>query len=205
MESTKVGRLLRAAQAAKARRNTVSDEEGTESGFTLIELMVVLLIMAILMAIAIPTFLGVKGSAQDRAAQSDLSNALISAKAVYANSGSYPVVASLVATLNSQEPEMSFVATSTTAIAHQIEVAVSTDGQAIILVDYSQNAGNCWAVSDNDSGAAESAGFATVPSGDNYLGWTSALTNKCSTTSALLASGADWTNAYPTTLKAALP
>ncbi len=34
-----------------------------EGGFTLIELMVVLLIIAILLAIAIPTFLGVTSSA----------------------------------------------------------------------------------------------------------------------------------------------
>jgi type II secretory pathway pseudopilin PulG len=45
--------------------------------------MVVLLIMANLMAIAIPTLLGVGVGAEDRATQSVLSNALISAKAGY--------------------------------------------------------------------------------------------------------------------------
>lgn len=54
----------------------------TEEGFTLIELMVVLLIMAILIAIAIPTFLGVRGSAQNRAAQSNLTSALTAAGTV---------------------------------------------------------------------------------------------------------------------------
>ena len=51
-----------------------------EDGFTLIELMVVVLIIAILIAIAIPTFLGVQNRARDRAAQSDLRNALTAAK-----------------------------------------------------------------------------------------------------------------------------
>jgi type IV pilus assembly protein PilA len=47
----------------------------TDSGFTLVELMVVVLIIAILVAIAIPTFLGQRRSAQDQRAQSNLRNA----------------------------------------------------------------------------------------------------------------------------------
>jgi type IV pilus assembly protein PilA len=54
-----------------------------DKGFTLIELMVVVLIIAILIAIAIPTFLGMRRRAQDRAAQSNLRNGLTAAKAFY--------------------------------------------------------------------------------------------------------------------------
>src|SRR5919106_1558240 len=60
-----------------------------DRGFTLIELMVVVLIIAILIAIAIPTFLGLRRRAQDRAAQSDLRNALTAAKAFYTDDESY--------------------------------------------------------------------------------------------------------------------
>ena len=53
-----------------------------DEGFTLIELMVVVLIIAILIAIAIPTFLGAQDRARDRGAQSDLRNALTAAKTI---------------------------------------------------------------------------------------------------------------------------
>src|ERR1700691_404974 len=71
-------RSLRDAQNAELEGGGTA-----EAGFTLIELMVVLLIIAILLAIAIPTFLGVTGSANDRAAQSNLTNALTEASAAF--------------------------------------------------------------------------------------------------------------------------
>jgi type IV pilus assembly protein PilA len=60
-----------------------------DKGFTLIELMVVVLIIAILIAIAIPTFLGLRRRAQDRSAQSNLRNGLVAAKAFYTDAESY--------------------------------------------------------------------------------------------------------------------
>ena len=67
----------------------IEGDGAAEAGFTLIELMVVLLIIAILLAIAIPTFLGVANSAGDRAAQSNLTNALTEVKALYQNNAAY--------------------------------------------------------------------------------------------------------------------
>ena len=79
-----------------------------EAGFTLIELMVVLLIIAILLAIAIPTFLGVTSSANDRATQSNLTNGLTEAASQYqAANQSYTGVQGL---LVQSAPEFSWLA-----------------------------------------------------------------------------------------------
>ena len=78
-----------------------------DDGFTLVELMVVVLVIAILIAIAIPTFLGARQRAQDRAAQSDLRNGLTAAKVHYVDNENY---AATVAQLDAIEPSLTFVA-----------------------------------------------------------------------------------------------
>ena len=55
-----------------------------EQGFTLVELMVVVLIIGVLIAIALPTFLGARKRAADRAAQSDLRTGLAAGLTYYA-------------------------------------------------------------------------------------------------------------------------
>ena len=80
-----------------------------EEGFTLIELMVVVLIIAILIAIAIPTFLGARQRAQDRAAQSNLRNALTAEKTFYTDTQNYNASQ---AQLLSIEPSISWVGAS---------------------------------------------------------------------------------------------
>ena len=133
-------------------------QKGNEEGFTLIELMVVVLIIAILIAIAIPTFLGARERAQNRSAQSNVRNALTAEKTSYTDTQTYSATS---ATLSAIEPSLTyvnaaipakgskevFVAVSQTTVAGDTVIlgAQSASGKCYYLKDVAGNPGTNWA------------------------------------------------------------
>lgn len=94
-------------------------------GFTLIELIVVIAVLLLLMAIALPSFLGVRDKASKAAAKSDLTVALHNAKAEWAENETYPGSTTLVAALDFAEPGLVFEVDDASYDAGVIDVEVA--------------------------------------------------------------------------------
>ena len=127
-------------------KNRRDQARSTEDGFTLIELMVVVLIIAILLAIAIPTFLGAQNKAKDRSAQSSLRNGLTAAKTIYTDSSDYTTADETA--LGLVEPSLQFAAAADDSDDPKIvSVNANTTGDTFYAAAMSKT-GTCFYIKD---------------------------------------------------------
>jgi type IV pilus assembly protein PilA len=111
-----------------------------DQGFTLIELMVVVMIIAVLIAIAIPSFLGFRKSAQDRSAQAEIRNVLLAEKAFWLENGDYTATAGDITAF---EPNANIDAADLTA---GVVLSLNATDSDIVCMSRTAESGNTFAV-----------------------------------------------------------
>ncbi len=147
-------------------RRSGSNDEG---GFTLVEVMVVVLIIGILLAIGVPTFLGARNRAHDRAAQSSLRTAQNTALIIYTDNANF--AEATVDAMSTAEPQVKWIK-GTEKSGDPIEVSVTSKPTAVGAAAMS-NSGTCFYIHVRSDGSTQ-YGSSTAKSctGDIAIGVT---------------------------------
>ena len=123
------------------RRSPASDDHG----FTLIELMVVVLIIAVLLAIAIPTFLAARNRASDRLAQTSLRTALNNARVSYSDDQTFALADENG--LRDEDASVTFINASTLSDDGK-KVSVDVSNPTRFVAAASSRSGSCFFLVD---------------------------------------------------------
>jgi type IV pilus assembly protein PilA len=135
-----------------------------ERGFSLVELMVVVLIIGVLVTIALPTFMGARTRAEDRAAESSVRNALTAGRVVFSDQENYGT-ASLPA-LAAVEGSLQWVDENTPS-SDPTTISRNTAGGVLTLASFSRS-GTCFFLRDVPPQTTTYGSMPGATSGDCY-------------------------------------
>lgn len=111
-------------------RKPIADQRPVlRRGFTLIEVLMVVIILGLLAGIAIPAFLGQREKANDTTAKSLVRSAASAVETAYADTQNYADVT--VAGVQAIEPNLTFDASADDAGLNQVALTVTADGYTL--------------------------------------------------------------------------
>ena len=133
--------------------------ESDEDGFTLLELMMVILIIGILIAVTMPFFLGATSRAKDRAMQSSLSTATTGAKSLYLGKPDYSLATP--AAMTAETGGITFINAGNPTGQNTVSLFNPLASPTTLVLSGTSKTGTCFYVLDNE--AAGTTLYAKLP------------------------------------------
>ena len=144
------------AMRARLWASSVADASD-ESGFTVLELTVVILVIAALIAMSVPAYLGARARVQERGAQTDANNGFKAERILFGSTGQ--ASSDATSTLPATEPALHWVAdaTPTNTAKNTVVVSVGTTSlpQDTVVLGVKAADGTCFYLRNYAGGAMQ--------------------------------------------------